>query len=900
MRGHRSRILVCTLALLSHGNASAQSPSSCPEPAVHTVGALQERLAALENGRSLAQRCELALLRLLTGRTDEAAALLEGILSAQPRNVDAMAALARVHTREERDAQVVELLQRAAAIDPKHPAVRVLWAEHVAQRRAPAEALPLFEKVVADHPDNLGALVGTARVLYRLYRDTAAHALLDRALARDSLHAPAHLLKSELHLRALAEDARARSANRALALDSLFADAQLAVSRILRQQNDVEGAYARLVAVLAFDPTHLETHRTLGNGGALASFGRYPTLDDNAVPAGLARRLDLADSLQLARAYDRAEAVYNEVLNTQPGLAAARLGVASTYYYRANYDSAYQRFLDIAHDHPGLGLAHYGVSESIKRIRLLRDPRNAEALARFRALPRPDEPERLRDVFADFDRLDEDLQKIVLLSVAPLSNYIPILALSGGSYHLLPFHHRLWNWRGTAQSRGRRTFDGRLWDDVKGQGGRNAVAGEEWTREVTLERFNVLSHEFMHQIHALLTPTQRAAINAMYQSARRERHTLDSYADSNPQEYIAQAYEAFISPLKDPRLGGTAGNTRDRLHELDPPAYAFMEEINAQPTYRPHAVLALQQQLGGRGASNVEVVEREAAWVLTRYGEGADIVALQAGLARLRGDYTRAAELHTRVIALAPDQLSGHADLAEDHALGWHDHKRAADIITQYLQRDTSSYDGHIALARHQLAAGELQSAQRTLDRTGTLRMKAANANVEEMLLRAEHARLTGDNAGAQRAYRLVVDSLQPQNVRARAELALLALRVSQPAQADAWLRPVRDTARTADPLVREAEARLLALNGSAAQALDRLIELRGSEPGRLETITALIAVARSVRPAMVADLIADGRRILEQLTPVPTVFEQNRFVARAGLLTVRARAEFEAEVGRK
>ncbi|MGH8436706.1 MAG: tetratricopeptide repeat protein [Pseudomonas sp.] len=893
MRAHRYGIVFCTVALLIGHHTSAQSSSSCPEPTVHTVAALQVRLAALQNARSIAERCELAQLKLLTGQTDEAVALLEGVLKTQPRNVEAIIVVGRAHAREGRGAQVNEQLQRAMAINTNHPAVRVFWAERKALG-APAEALPVFEKIVNDHPGNLAARVGTARVLYRLNRDADAQAQLDRILARDSMYAPAHLLKSELYLRALDQAAREKFAHRALELDSLSTGAQLAVSRIRRERDDVEGAYTRLIAVLALDPVHIEAHRALGNGGALKSYGRYPTLEDDSVPADLARRLDAADSLLLLREYDRAEAAFNDVLKTHPGLAIARLGIASAYYYRGRFDTAFQRFLDITRDHPGLGLAHYGVSESDKHIRMQRDPRNLQALARFQVLPRPEEPERLRDVFTDFNRLDNALQKIVLLSVAPLSNYVPIVSLSGGSHYLLPFHHRLWNWRGTAQSRGRRSFDGRLWDDVKGQGGRNAVSGEELTREVVLERYNILALEFMHQVHAVLSPAQRDTIHALYQAARRERRMLDSYAGSNPNEYLAQAYEAFISRNKETR-GGTSGNTRDRLRELDPRMYAFLEQINAQASYRPLAVQALLNRLNMRAPDILDTVEREANWILNRYGEGADILGLEAGIARLRGDYTRAAAWHTRAIALAPDQFNGYADLADNYVLSAHDHKRAAEVITRYLQRDSSSYVAHIALARYSLFAGDIVGAQRALDRVGTLRIKAAATHIEEILLRAEHARLSGEPATARRAYRLVADSLQPQNLRARAELALLAIRDNQPAQAEAWLGPVRDSGR-ADPLVREAEARLLALNGGGAQALGRLTQLRAAEPARLETITAMIAIARKVRPVMVAELIAIGRSIAQQPVPVATVFEQNRFVARAGVLTARARMEFEAE----
>ena len=855
-----SVVALVALTVTAPARTTAQSRTVCPEPAVRTVAALEQRVAALEARQkaTIAERCEIAQLRLLTGRTDDAAALIKRILQEQPRAVDAMLVLARIYTREQDDSLAAAVLQRALATDRKDVRAGVQWASHVASRRAPAEALPLLEQIVAEHPNDVRALVAMAGVDYRLFRDSAAQQLLDRALALDSMYVPAYVIQSDLYVRALKENERTRVLHRALAIDSVSVEAQLAVSRMQRQRNQVDSAYSRLMAVLSFDPTNLEAHGTLGNGGSIKSWGKYPPLEDNAVPPDLARRLDLGDSLLLTRSFDRADSVFNDVLRTNPGLAAARIGLASIRYYRGNYDAAYRQFLDIARDHPGLGLAHYGLSESVKRIRELRDPRNAEAFARFRALPRPQEPERLREVFTNFDRLDDDLQKIVLLSVAPLSNYIPILALAGGTYHLLPFHHRLWQWQGTAGSRGRRTFDGRLWDDVKGQGGRNAVAGAEWTRETSLERYNVLSHEFMHQVHAELIPAQRVAIDSLYRAARTQRRTLDSYADSNPQEYLAQVYEAFISPIKDPRLGGTSGNTRDRLRELDPAGYAFVEQINAQPSYLPHAVQALQNRTRGR-AVNLDALERDADWVLKRYGDHPDLAAVQAAIQVAR---------------------------AQDFA-------RAAATIERGLAIDSTSRAGWLALARYRVYAGDAPAAARALERAAAL-PAGVGGNAESNLMRAEHARLIGNHSAASDAYARIAAETNNRLYRTRAllELASLTLRTGNVVHADSLLASVRDSSRN-DPLTREVQARVLFAQGRAAEALSQLLELRSADQSRLETITELLPIARMQQPDLVANLIADGRALIARRVPVP--FQLDAFAPQPGLITARAIAEFEA-----
>ncbi len=895
--------ILLALALAFPGNlAGSQSTTPCGEPDVRTVTDLRATLLALEEGASgsgpeLGARCELAYLYLHTGRLEEAEALLRGVLDGEPELVEAHLALARVLGEDERDEEVAALLERALRLAPHQQEVRLLEARHVMSRVDPEEALALYAAILADDPNAVPALVGKADARLRLGREEEARSLLERALALDSLHAPAHRLLADVHRRALDENARARSLHRALALDSLAVETQRAMATMLRQDGEVEAAYERFLAVLEFNPSHEGVHRDLGNGGSLLSWGQYPPFDDDEVPTELARRLDEADSLLLARELDLAEARLAGILEDHAGVAAARVKAASIHYYRGDYEDARREFLELTWDHPGLGLAHFGVIESTKRLREARDPRVEEAYGRFRAIPRPPEPLRLRDVFVDYDRLDEDLQKIVLLSVAPLSQYIPILAISGGTHRLLPFHHRLWQLPANVGSRGRRTFDGRLWDDVKGQGGRHAVSGEEWTRETSLERFNVLSHEFMHQIHALMTPEQRARIENLYESAREARRTLDSYADSNPQEYLAQAYEAFISPAKDPRLSGTAGNTRARIRELDPEIYDFLAEVNFLESYLPHAILALRRriaQAAGGGPEALEAADGEAAWVLRHYGEDPEVLALYAAVARLRGDHDAASQRHARLAEILPDDPEAHIELAENRLLGWHDHAGAARILEEFLDRNPDETDGWLRLASYRLGAGDADGGREALERAAGGQAGSAGENaLDRHLLHAEHARLRGDREGEVTAYLGVVDGPDPEHPRARAGLARLALAEGDAEGARRWLGPAGEDPSDPAELI-EVRALLLLSEGRGDEGLALLDRLREREPARLQTLTTLLTLARAVAPDRVAGVLQAGRAILRSPPPLEVAYADDRAVGVGSAITATVRREFE------
>ena len=70
----------------------------------------------------------------------------------------------------------------------------------------------------------------------------------------------------------------------------------------------------------------------------------------------------------------------------------------------------------------------------------------AEIEKKFALMDVP-EPSYLRDVFINYGKADSELQKIIRLSVAPLSNYLAILKIAGATFYLIPFHKFLWQVR---------------------------------------------------------------------------------------------------------------------------------------------------------------------------------------------------------------------------------------------------------------------------------------------------------------------------------------------------------------------------------------------------------------------------------------------------------------------
>lgn len=145
--------------------------------------------------------------------------------------------------------------------------------------------------------------------------------------------------------------------------------------------------------------------------------------------------------------------------------------------------------------------------------------------------------------------------------------------------------------------RGTRTFDGRLWDDVRGSGGRR-VRGGQWAIAVPEENlveggpdaygegYNVGLHEFAHTIHLKgLGRSERRRVDALY-AARKEANGpwTESYGASNAQEYYAQATNCYFGANE--RVGA---NGSEWLERNDPEMYTFLVTIYGAPTRRPAA-----------------------------------------------------------------------------------------------------------------------------------------------------------------------------------------------------------------------------------------------------------------------------------------------------------------------
>ncbi len=308
-----------------------------------------------------------------------------------------------------------------------------------------------------------------------------------------------------------------------------------------------------------------------------------------------------ASALFRVQRIDEAGAAYRRVLTLQPlhGEAHLRLGSGLLPPTRAvvgpdllaavraarqgDHDAAIGRLQTMLAAEPDHPIAHRLLGEVLWQRRCDASMATADpAFAQLRAaLPQPD----LRhlpvaDFVAGYRELSERRRLVVDRALGLFARHLPRLLSLGGRHDLLLEIDRTTDAPARSTLRGQRTFDGRVWDDVRGIGGLQAATGIEALDEAAELGFDTLAHELAHQVHYFaLQPLERARIRDLYHRARANDRCLDHYAATNEAEYFGQGVEAFHSYAKRPGCETTHGHTRFELFRVDRDLHDFIASI---------------------------------------------------------------------------------------------------------------------------------------------------------------------------------------------------------------------------------------------------------------------------------------------------------------------------------
>jgi hypothetical protein len=171
------------------------------------------------------------------------------------------------------------------------------------------------------------------------------------------------------------------------------------------------------------------------------------------------------------------------------------------------------------------------------------------------------------------------------------------LARKHVSVVIIPAHVAMTDLPEFQSLRGKKTFDGRAWEGVRGEGGTryrghfNIAVAEETVVNTDVASaypatYSVAMHEFAHALNNYgMTHSQRSRVRELFQAHQRHDRGnangtwTDTYASSDSDEYFAQATNAFFG-----RNGmGTNRNGRDALRETDPNMYQFLVTLYEAP-----------------------------------------------------------------------------------------------------------------------------------------------------------------------------------------------------------------------------------------------------------------------------------------------------------------------------
>ncbi len=838
------------------------------------LGMWDEAESLLSRGRSgdADFRTAAAELRMEQHRYGEARMLVDAVLAAQPSHRGALLARARLQVQawrlDDADATARALLRR----NLRDEAATLLLGRIRLLRKEYGEALRLARQVQEWNPGDPGA--------YLLEADT-------RFWEEDPAGAEAPLVRA-LSLAPFDPDAR-------------FSYGYAIWRRVDATQLDAMAAQWNLA--LEVDPLHYVTHWHFGNGHTNLTYADYAEPSDSLVR----ERLAAADSLISIERIPEAIEAAREVGREFPGSILPPMLRASAFYMSwdqdraVRLDSAEAIFRGILRGKPNYGPAHNGLAAVIKQrqVEVLADFDSLQAV--IAATPTPSNPA-LRFVFPDLEYYPGDrVEKMVRQELGPSAAYLPLIERQGRRYRIPPLHRDLARAMGSSYFRTATTFDNRQWMDIRGVG--SGAAAIEYVERGAFQERNVLLHEYVHLFHGIVfTDAEGRRVRQLYHDAMREGRALDYYASNNESEFLAQAYPAFLSPVKVHPLNHKSMNTREDLLRKDPATYAFVDSLIArQRTFLggdPYALRSNWAQVyvnlseQARRDSGIEPAERERVAVAlldtAMVWDAGYLPTLlsQAALARDAGRFDEAGFWLDRAEALDPRYAPVYAARAE---LVGARARAVAGEEPQALERRAALLRQALQLESDLAIRAELNEALRELH-LGYGRVAEAVAVAEEYAAGAPtvstYLRDRRDEAAAfaheLRAsvgyasqtldfFRALVGQ-KPQNYPLREQFADALVAAGRRDEAAATLEEAQRillAAGSASPgfASRLAEIRLLQGDTAAARAALQPVlggEIR-AEPGDLRLVRALIAVGQAT----------EGNRWLDGQPEPATAFDR-------------------------
>jgi predicted TPR repeat methyltransferase len=225
---------------------------------------------------TVAQAIELAVTMQKRGRLDSAEEIYGRVLSADPRNADALhfLGLSRHHRGEHEEG--IALVERALALAPDNADARSNLGNMLAARGRLGEAEAAYRQALALRPDHVNAQANLGSVLRRRGDVVGAEAALRRAITLDPKHAEAYHNLANVLRDADRDDEALEVFGRALALRPYDGEAYRGAGALLYAKGHVAEALAIYKRWLEVEPNSSSARHMIAacEGQAAASPAR--------------------------------------------------------------------------------------------------------------------------------------------------------------------------------------------------------------------------------------------------------------------------------------------------------------------------------------------------------------------------------------------------------------------------------------------------------------------------------------------------------------------------------------------------------------------------------------------------------------------------------------------------
>ncbi len=860
-----SLLLILPVTAVEKGKAEKITTFSELEKAIE-----QEQQKVSANPKNVEGYYRLAELLGMEGRFNEAEQSLQKALNLKSDHFDSLIALSELYRRQYQFDKSEKAFAKAKAIGTKKIETNLLQARFAIDRMDFAAAESVYRDLIQKNPKSAEAIYGLAEVFYWRNQFKESEELIKQCLELDPEFSKAYLLQSLIHRLRQENDKWKETGQKAVDLAPFDEEARTNLAYILaRGERKLEEGYEQTKIALRINPYSYTAHLYLGTGWTPKYYKEQKIEGDEQIKEKIKALLKEGDKALLNLEFSRADAAFSKVLELGPANIKAMIGRGTLNYHQKKYEDALSWFFKALGNDPDYGLAHYGVSQSLLRIKDRINVKLAEIEKEF-ALKDAPEPPYIRDVFINYEKLDPELQKILRLSVRPLSNYLKALKIAGATFYMIPFHKLLWESPSLGGMKGTRTFDLRLWDDVKGCGGGTSSSGADWEKDVKYRRYNVVSHEFTHQVHSFLTRKLRNEIRRLFLKAKKGRRTLDFYADFNEFEYFAVGVEAYVSEekLADQKLG--YGHVRKELLERDPDLYHFIESLSEKKKAIDCEVQAVARKVIGyvigEGAEGkaLKIYEEASA----EYGRRPELMDALASSYLARKEYAKAKEIREQLMKEFPDEVSGYVGLANDYFYIDRDEAKAVRLLEESAKKFPNAAEIFWKLGEISYFAGDIDRMEKSLRYALSL-----DPNPDFYLSETYYFYLAKgliekeDYTEAEKLLNLRLKELDADNPLLRAELALVLLQTGREKEGEEHLNQALESARWF-PRPSEVKALYLIRQGKTKEARDMLEKAVKNFPEEIEAKVDLARLIMETEPDNARKLLDEGLKIAASKEP--------------------------------